>query len=85
MSTAENKLDLLQMIIESDDQSFITKLTRFARALKRENTSDWSDELPSEVLSELIQSIEDAENGEIGTSHDDMLSTARKDFPDLNL
>jgi hypothetical protein len=85
MSTAESKLDLLQMIIESEDKSFIMKLTNIARSLKKEKTVDWADDLPPEVLNELIESIEEAENGELGTSNEEMLKAARKDFPNLDI
>lgn len=85
MSTAERKLDLLQMIIESEDQSFITKLSSIARSLKKQKTKDWSDELPESVLNELIQSIDEAEKGEIGTPNDEMLTEIRRDFPNLNI
>ena len=85
MSAAESKLDLLQMIIESEDQSFITKLTRIARSLSKQKNPDWADDLPPDVLNELIQSIEEAENGELGTSNNEMLKAARKDFPNLEI
>ena len=85
MSTAESKLDLLQMIIESEDQGFITKLTNIARSLRKQKAADWADDLPPEVLNELIQSIEEAENGERGTTNEEMIQAARKDFPNLKI
>ena len=85
MTTAESKLDLLQMIIESEDQGFITKLTNIARSLRKQKTVDWSDDLPPEVLVELIQSIEESESEEFGTTNEEMLQAARNDFPNLEI
>ena len=85
MTTAESKLDLLQMIIESEDQGFITKLTNIARSLRKQKTVDWSDDLPPEVLDELIQSIEESESEEFGTTNEEMLRAARNDFPNLEI
>ena len=85
MATARSKLDLLQMIIESEDQGFITKLTNIARSIRKQKTADWSDDLPPEVLDELIQSIEESENEVFGTTNEEMLRAARNDFPNLEI
>ena len=68
------------MIIESDDQRFISKLTRIARSLKKQKSTDQADDLPPEVLHELVASIEDADKGGIGISNDEMLKSALEDF-----
>jgi len=53
------------MIIESDDPSFIAKLTSIARSLKNQNVNDWSDDLPEDVLNELIQGSEEADSEDL--------------------
>lgn len=35
MSTAENKLSLIQIIVESEDKAFISKVLEYAHALKK--------------------------------------------------
>lgn len=85
MTTAESKLDLLQMIIESEDQSFIKKLTSVARSLKKQKSGDWADEVPEHVIDELFLSIDEAQKGDAGISHAQMLAEAKKDFPKLKL
>ena len=85
MSTAESKLNLLQMIMESNDKNFIDRLSNIARSLKKTKSEDWADELPSHVMEELKLSIDEAENGDIPISNSQMLEAARKDFPNLDL
>ena len=86
MSTAENKLSLVQMIVESDDKAFISKILEYARTLKKQKTTDWAEELPEYVLEELRLAIEEADNGtDPGIPHEVMLEEARKKFPHLKL
>ncbi|MGV3612677.1 MAG: hypothetical protein ACO1N0_17085 [Fluviicola sp.] len=86
MSTAENKLSLVQMIVESDDKTFISKVLKYASSLKKEKTTDWAEELPAEVFEELRLSIEEADNGtDPGIPHEVMLKKFRKKYPHLNL
>ena len=85
MSAAENKLNLLQMIIESEDNTFIDRLTRIARSLKKSKSHDWADDLPAHVIDELELSIKEVNNGEEGIPHSKMLEEAKKSFPELNL
>lgn len=86
MSTAENKLSLVQMIVESEDKAFISKVLEYARALKKEKTTHWEEELPEYVAEELRLSIEEADNGtDPGIPHEEILEEARKKFPHLKL
>ncbi len=86
MSTAENKLNLVQMIVESNDKTFISKILEYARSLKSEKTSDWADELPESVLEELKLSIQEADKGtDQSIPHETMLKKFRKQYPHLNL
>ena len=52
---------------------------------RKQKTADWSDDLPPEVLDELIQSIEESENEVFGTTNEEMLRAARNDFPNLEI
>jgi hypothetical protein len=86
MSTAENKLDLVQLIVESNDKTFISKVLDYARALKKNKNSDWSDELPEHVLNELKLAIEEADKGvDSGVSHNTVIEKHRKRYPNLSL
>jgi|GEM_PF-1869097 len=86
MSTAENKLNLVQMIVESEDKTFISKVLEYARTLKKEKATDWAEELPEYVLEELHLAIEEADNGtDVGTPHEEMLKKFRKKYPHLSL
>lgn len=86
MSTAENKLSLVQMIVESDDKAFISKVLNYARSLKKEKTIIFEEELPEYVAEELRLAIEEADNGtDPGISHEVMLEKFRKKYPHLNI
>ena len=86
MSTAENKLSLVQMIVESEDKAFISKVLEYACALKKEKTTHWEEELPEYVAEELRLSIEEADNvTDPGIPHEEILEEARKKFPHLKI
>lgn len=86
MSTAENKLNLVQMIVESEDKTFVSKVLEYARTLKKEKTTDWAEDLPDYVLEELQLAIEEADNGtDAGTPHEEVLKKIRKKYPHLSL
>ncbi|AEA42211.1 hypothetical protein [Fluviicola taffensis] len=86
MSAAENKLNLVQMIVESEDKTFVSKVLEYARSLKKEKKTDWAEELPEHVLEELRLAIEEADNGtDVGIPHEVMLKKFRKQYPHLNL
>lgn len=86
MGAADNKLNLVQMIVESDDKTFVSKVLEYARSLKKQKTTDWAEELPEHVLEELRLAMEEADNGtDVGIPHSIMLEEARKSFPHLKL
>ena len=86
MSAAENKLNLVQMIVESKDQTFVSMVLEYANALKRQKSTDWATEIPNTVLNELKLAIEESENGsDKGIPHETMLAKHRKKYPNLNL
>jgi uncharacterized FAD-dependent dehydrogenase len=86
MSTAENKLNLVQIIVESEDKTFISKVLEYARTLKKQKTGDTEDGIPDYVLEEVRLAMEELDNGrDEGTSHEDMLKQFKKEFPSLKI
>ncbi len=85
MSTAETKLNLVQMIIESEDKTFVTKVLAYARSLKT-HKEDWADDLPGALLEELDLAIQEADNGkDVGVPNAEILLKYQKKYPHLNL
>ncbi len=84
MSTAESKLQLLKMIMESEDQTFISKVMQFAKNAANAKSSDWAEELPLNIMKDLMESIDQAEKGNT-ISHDSAMSQLRSKFPQVGL
>lgn len=85
MSTAQTKLSLVQLIIESEDKTFITKILEYAHSLKRQK-EDSADHLPTALVKEINLAIEEADSGkDIGIPHSEMVVKLRKRYPHLNL
>lgn len=86
MSTAENKLNLVQMIIESEDKTFISKVLEYARTLKKQKPNNIEDNIPDYVLEEVRLAMEELDNGtDTGASHEEMLAQFKKEFPGLKI
>ncbi len=84
MSTAELKASISQLLHGISDDSVLKAVYTLLSKVSN-NEKDWADELPSNILDELLLSIREAEKGEKGTSHADMMAQARKEFPQLKL
>ncbi|MFN5982431.1 MAG: hypothetical protein ACK46Y_13390 [Fluviicola sp.] len=84
MSTAENKLNLVQMIVESNDKTFISKILEYANSLKTEKSIDWADELPEEVIQKLEKSIHQSKTGQV-KSHDQVIENLNKRYSGIKL
>ena len=84
MSTAESKLQLLRIIMESEDESFISKVMQFVKSTSKTKTTDWSEELPSNIMSDLIESIDQADNNNT-LSHDSAMNQLKNKFPQIGL
>lgn len=84
MSTAENKLNLVQMIVESNDKTFISKILEYANSLKTEKSIDWADELPEAVIQKLENSINQVKMGQV-KSHDQVIDNLNKRYSALKL
>ncbi len=90
MNTAQNKLNLVQMIIESEDSTFVKKMLNFAFPLKSTNKAyanyDNDDNIPDYVINEVNESIIELDNGtDKGIGHEEMLKKFRKKYPYLDL
>jgi hypothetical protein len=86
MSTAENKLNLVQMIVESEDKTFISKVLEYARALKKIKTQHVEEAIPDYVLEEVRLAMEELDSGEDpGTPHEEMMEQFQKEFPNLKI
>jgi hypothetical protein len=84
MSTAENKLNLVQMIVESNDKTFISKILEYANSLKTEKSNDWAEEMPEEVIQKLENSIHQSKTGQV-KSHDQVIESLNKRYSGLKL
>ena len=82
MSKAESKLQLLKIIMESEDQTFISKVMQFAENIAKTKSSDWSEELPPTVMNDLMESIDQAQKGNT-IPHDVAMTQLRNKFPQI--
>ena len=82
MSTAEIKLQLLRMIMESEDETFISKVMEFVKNTANVKSTDWAEELPPNILNDLEESIDQAEKGNT-IPHDSAMSQLRNKFPQV--
>ncbi|WP_294679960.1 hypothetical protein [uncultured Fluviicola sp.] len=86
MSTADNKLHLVQMIIESEDKTFVAKMLEYARSLKIQKSNVLEEDIPDYVVKEVQLAMEELDNGsDPGTPHEEMLEQFRKEFPGLKI
>ncbi|HLP55671.1 MAG TPA: hypothetical protein VK151_11605 [Fluviicola sp.] len=85
MGAAETKLSLVQMIIESEDKTFIAKVLAYARSLKTQK-EDWVGNLPDYLVKEIELAIEEADSGkDIGITNTEMIRKYKEKYPHLNL
>lgn len=86
MGVVENKLNLVQLIVESEDKTFISMVLEYARSLKKQSASDSDDEFPEYVLEEVRLAMEEFDNGtDPGIPHEVILAKHRRKYPHLNL
>lgn len=86
MSTADNKLHLVQLILESEDKTFVAKMLEYARTLKIQKSNILKEDIPDYVLEEVRLAMEELDNGsDPGTLHEEMLNQFRKEFPGLKI
>jgi len=84
MSTAELKTNIYQLLNGITDDSVLQAIYALLSKVSS-NAEDWADQLPADVLGELMLSIKDADKGDRGISHAEMIAEARKEFPNLKI
>lgn len=85
MTAAETKLQLLQLIIESNDQRLIDHLSAIVKSFNKAKKGDWADDLPQYVIDEIVTSLNEPDSEENSTRNEDMLEDALNDFPTLHI
>lgn len=84
MSTAESKLQLLRIIMETEDESFISKMIQFAAKVTSVPHVSNNDELPKHVVNGIINGREQIENGQV-VQHDVVKNKYRDCFPNIKI
>ena len=67
------KLDLVQRILNSKNETILAKVTMI---FEEESKNDWWDELPQEVKDSIAEGIHDLDTGTIFT-HDQVIQEAK--------
>ncbi|HAF29521.1 MAG TPA: hypothetical protein DCG75_10780 [Bacteroidales bacterium] len=62
MNIQAEKIELMKMILETDNPSILTSIKKM---LKRASSKDFWDTLPQSQREEILKGIEEIENGEI--------------------
>ena len=62
MNIQAEKIELVKMILETDNPSILSSIKKM---LKRESKKDFWDTLPQSQREEIMKGIEEIENGEI--------------------
>jgi TRAP-type C4-dicarboxylate transport system substrate-binding protein len=70
------KLDLVNKIIHTEDQSVLIKINKI---LSDEISKDWWDELPKEVQESIFEGIKDVEEGRFYT-HENVMQEAKQKY-----
>ena len=70
------KLELVNKIIHTEDQSVLIKINKM---LSDEISEDWWDELPKELQESILEGIKDVEEGKLFT-HDNVMQEAKQKY-----
>ena len=73
MNLQARKLELVQMILNTDQPNLLEKVSQI---LKQEKEADWWDELPISVQQAIEVGIKEADRGET-TPHEEVMKEAR--------
>ncbi|SKB36685.1 hypothetical protein [Alkalitalea saponilacus] len=73
MNLQARKLELVQMILDTDRPSLLEKVSQI---LKQEKEADWWDELPISVQQDIEVGIKEADRGET-TPHEEVMKEVR--------
>ena len=69
MNIQAEKLELMKMILDTDNPSILNSIKKI---LRRESKKDFWDTLPQSQREEILKGIEEIENGEI-VDYDDFI------------
>jgi predicted transcriptional regulator len=75
------KLDLVNKIIHTEDQSVLIKINKM---LSDEISGDWWDELHKEVQESIMEGLKDVEEGRFYT-HENVMQEAKQKYGFLTL
>ena len=84
MSSAELKSELHKLIVETEDINLLNQIKSFIKSLRSSKSSDWWDEIPTEVQQAIDKSVEQADKGEV-ISHEEVTNELKKEYPHLSL
>ena len=70
------KLELVNKIIHTEDQSVLNKINQL---LSDEISEDWWDVLPKEVQESIMEGLKDVEEGRFYT-HENVMQEAKRKF-----
>jgi len=70
------KLDLVNKIIHTENQSVLIKVNQL---LRDEIKEDWWDELPKEVQESVLEGIKDVNQGKLYT-HEEVMQEAKQKY-----
>lgn len=73
MNLQAKKLELVQLILNTDRPSLLDKVSQL---LSQEKETDWWDELPLSVQKSIDEAIEQADRGET-ISHEEVMKEVR--------
>ena len=70
------KLDLISKIMSIEKPTLLIEINKI---LKKENNSDWWDNLPVEVQESILEGLNDIENG-IVLTHEQVMQEAKQKY-----
>ncbi len=76
MDIQEKKLELVQMILNTDRPKLLEKV---AQLLKQEKETDWWDELPDSVRQAIETGIGEADRGDV-EPHESVMKEVRQKY-----
>lgn len=76
MNLQSRKLELVQLILNTDRPNLLEKVSQI---LKQDKEADWWDELPKSVQQSIEAGINEADRGET-TPHDEVIKEVRSKY-----
>jgi len=70
------KIDLVEKIIRTENQSVLIKI---GELLQKEKSEDWWEQLPSEIQESILDGVNDVQEGNVYT-HQQVIQEAREKY-----